>query len=76
MTLVVYRDEEAAKKLETYGQFVSELVLKSCGFTADQFERLFQHLTSAMTTIDLRFCTNITDTAKDALRNKGIQVHG
>ena len=59
--------EEAAKTLETYGRFVSELVLKSCGYTADQFESLFKHLSSAMTTIDLSDCTNLTDDAITAL---------
>ena len=62
--------EVVSNTLQTYGKFVSELVLAGCrGYTADQFESLFQHLTSAVTIIDLSECIKLTDTAVIALAN-------
>ena len=59
--------EEADTTLQTYGEFVSEAVLQSCGYTGDQFLTLFGYLTSAVTNINLFDCANITDAAVLAL---------
>ena len=59
--------EEADTTLQTYGEFVSEAVLDSCDYTADQFLTLFGYLTSAVTIIRLSCCAKITDAAVIAI---------
>eukprot|EP00622_Pseudochattonella_farcimen_P002366 FR737281.1.p2 GENE.FR737281.1~~FR737281.1.p2 ORF type:complete len:247 (+),score=44.99 FR737281.1:1-741(+) len=55
--------EDASKTLQTYGMYVSEVVLESCSYTEDKFLDLFKLLTANLTTINLGGCREITDKA-------------